>query len=113
MSDLDGGNHLQGEKQKREQRYVKAARWPVPSAAAAVKGLRSLRDAHRTRALDRRPRCVSLATMKSIRFSYSKRNLSRRINRLRHAREVVCLGNGAKRTKHKRNTPLDKRRFHT
>jgi hypothetical protein len=28
----------------------------VPSAAAAVKGLRSLRDAQRTRALDGRPR---------------------------------------------------------
>jgi hypothetical protein len=42
-----------------------------------------------------------MAAMKSIRFSSSEQNLSRRINRFRHAHTVVCLGNSAKRTKAK------------
>jgi hypothetical protein len=39
--------------------------------------------------------------MKSIRFSCSNRNPFRRINHLRHACEVLCLENSAKRTKAK------------
>jgi len=47
------------DKEKRTRNQEEATRdlCRVPSAAAAVKGLRSLRDAQKTRALDRRPRC--------------------------------------------------------
>ena len=44
--------------EKRDHELLLAARNAdrLPSAAAAVKGLHSLRDAHKTHALDRRPR---------------------------------------------------------
>jgi len=56
-------------KGSRRERASRRAYARVASAAVAVKGLRSLRDAQRTRALDRRPRCGCFAAMRKMYFS--------------------------------------------